>query len=280
MRVVTVLFLFLSLTACSSKLAYNNLDWWVYWYLDDYIELNDEQEEKFDDYLSNWLRWHKQSELERYREQLTTLKQQVKDDQLNYETVYAHMNDIRGHWERVRSEISPELAELSTDLTEQQIVSLFATLEKDNKEEEEERDEFLQQSQEERLEKRMESMIENVEERIGELTNEQTQIIATYNTQFVSTSKEWLEYRRNIQNAARRLFVTKSTNPNFVKDLTYLMQNPDDYRSESYQRASAHNMKVVATLVAEIATTLTAEQKETLVENIDEFITIVSSFQK
>lgn len=280
MRVVTVLFLFLSLTACSSKLAYNNLDWWVYWYLDDYIELNDEQEEKFDDYLSNWLRWHKQSELERYREQLTTLKQQVKDDQLNYETVYAHMNDIRGHWERVRSEISPELAELSTDLTEQQIVSLFATLEKDNKEEEEERDEFLQQSQEERLEKRMESMIENVEERIGELTNEQTQIIATYNTQFVSTSKEWLEYRRNIQNAARRLFVTKSTNPNFVKDLTYLMQNPEDYRSESYQRASAHNMKVVATLVAEIATTLTAEQKETLVENIDEFITIVSSFQK
>ena len=280
MRLVTVLFLFLSLTACSSKLAYNNLDWWVYWYLDDYIELNDEQEERFDDYLSNWLRWHKQSELERYRKQLTTLKQQVKNDQLNYETVYAHMNDIRGHWERVRSEISPELAELSTDLTEQQIVSLFATLEKDNKEEEEERDEFLQQSQEERLEKRMESMIENVEERIGDLTNEQTQIIATYNTQFVSTSNEWLEYRRNIQNAARRLFVTKSTNPDFVKDLTYLMQNPDDYRSESYQRASAHNMKVAATLIAEIATTLSAEQKETLIENIDEFITIVSNFQK
>ena len=280
MRLVTVLFLFLSLTACSSKLAYNNLDWWVYWYLDDYIELNDEQEERFDDYLSNWLRWHKQSELERYRKQLTTLKQQVKNDQLNYETVYAHMNVIRGHWERVRSEISPELAELSTDLTEQQIVSLFATLEKDNKEEEEERDEFLQQSQEERLEKRMESMIENVEERIGDLTNEQTQIIATYNTQFVSTSNEWLEYRRNIQNAARRLFVTKSTNPNFVKDLTYLMQNPDDYRSESYQRASAHNMQVAATLIAEIATTLSAEQKETLIENIDEFITIVSNFQK
>ncbi len=280
MRLVTVLFLFLSLTACSSKLAYNNLDWWVYWYLDDYIELNDEQEERFDDYLSNWLRWHKQSELERYRKQLTTLKQQVKNDQLNYETVYAHMNDIRGHWERVRSEISPELAELSTDLTEQQIVSLFATLEKDNKEEEEERDEFLQQSREERLEKRMESMIENVEERIGDLTNEQTQIIATYNTQFVSTSNEWLEYRRNIQNAARRLFVTKSTNPNFVKDLTYLMQNPDDYRSESYQRASAYNMQVAATLIAEIATTLSAEQKETLIENIDEFITIVSNFQK
>ena len=63
MRLLLVLFSVIFLASCSSKLAYNNLDWWVYWYLDDYIELKGEQEEKFDDYLQNWLRWHKTSEL-------------------------------------------------------------------------------------------------------------------------------------------------------------------------------------------------------------------------
>jgi hypothetical protein len=280
MRVAIVFFLLLSLTSCSSKLAYDNLDWWVYWYLDDYVELNDEQEDKFDDYLNNWLQWHKRSELKRYESQLKTLKQQVLNSELDYDTVYAHINDVRTHWERVRAEISPQLAELAVDLTDQQIVSLFATLEKDNKEEEKERKEFLKQSDKERSEERIERMVDNVEERIGDLSDEQKQIIATYNAQFVSTSDEWLQYRRNIQNAARRLFITKSTNPNFIQDLTYLMQNPDKYRSEDYQQASAHNMKVVATLMVEIASTLSESQRKTLVENIDEFITTVDRFQK
>jgi len=49
MRVLVVFISVMFLASCSSKLAYNNLDWWVYWYMDDYIELKDEQEEKFDE---------------------------------------------------------------------------------------------------------------------------------------------------------------------------------------------------------------------------------------
>ena len=58
------------------------------------------------------------------------------------------------------------------------------------------------------------------------------------------------------------------------------MQNPDKYRSEDYQQASAHNMKVAATMMVEIASTLSESQRKTLVENIDEFITTVDRFQK
>ena len=41
MRSLLVVVFIIFLTSCSSKLAYNNLDWWVYWYLDDYVELNE-----------------------------------------------------------------------------------------------------------------------------------------------------------------------------------------------------------------------------------------------
>lgn len=77
MRIVVAVLLLLSLSSCSSKFAYNNLDWWVYWYLDDYIELNDRQEEQFDDYLNNWLSWHKRSELNRYKAHLERVKKRL-----------------------------------------------------------------------------------------------------------------------------------------------------------------------------------------------------------
>ncbi len=268
------------LSACSSKLAYNNLDWWVYWYLDDYIELNNQQEEQFDSYLQNWLRWHKASELERYRSQLEEVRSQLINDQLDYQTIYKHLNQGKAHWERVRDEISPELAVLAKELSDDQVVSLFAALEKDNKEEEEERLEALAKPEAKRLAERKARIEESIEERIGKLSPAQQQIIATYAEQFVSTSQQWLTYRRDIQNAARRLFIGRTTNINFANELTDLMQHPERYKSETYIQASHHNTKLTATMLAEILTTLSEKQKNTLIDNIDEIIEMVENFQR
>ena len=45
-HIVLTILLLVSVTGCSSKFAYNNLDWLVYWYVDDYIEFSDQQEEQ------------------------------------------------------------------------------------------------------------------------------------------------------------------------------------------------------------------------------------------
>ena len=130
MRSLLVVVFIIFLTSCSSKLAYNNLDWWVYWYMDDYIELKDEQEEKFDAHLQNWLSWHKKSELTRYKAQLEDIKKQIQNDTFNSSIVYNNLELARSHWERVRDEVSPELAAIAKTLDDEQVVTLFAALEK------------------------------------------------------------------------------------------------------------------------------------------------------
>jgi len=275
---ICVLSMILTLTACSSKFAYNNLDWWVYWYLDDYISLTDRQEDIFDKHLNTWLQWHKSSELPRYKQQLLALKTQLNNNTLNTFAINQHFSQAQSHWQRVRDKISPPLARLAKTLTDEQVVTLFAQIEKENKEEQEERNEFLAKSPKERKQERLERLIETVEEQIGDINDDQREIIATYSEQFTSTADYWLAYRKDIQQAARRLFVTRHSNDNFVNDLVALIENPDAYRSEAYILARAQNQTVMATMTSEIATTLDREQKEYFIDNLNDLIDTLDDF--
>ena len=112
------------------------------------------------------------------------------------------------------------------------------------------------------------------------LSDEQKQIVATYASQFIPTGEEWLNYRRDIQNAARKLFVTRKFNKDFETELIALMQNPDTYKSDIYKQSSEHNQAVTATLISEIFTTMSHKQRDTLLKNIDELIETVENFKK
>ena len=279
-RNILVLVLLLALSACTSKLVYNNLDWWVYWYLDDYIELNDAQESLFDNHLNTWLSWHKTSELRRYKAQLELLKQQINTGTLNYNAIAEHVDQGFDHWERVKKVISPTLAEMAQTLSNEQVVSLFAKLEQDAQEERDKRAKYLAKNKEEQREQRIESIADTIESRIGKLTTQQQQIVATYSDQFISTRDYWIAYQQDILNSARRLFVTRNNNDHFVDDLTELLINPEKYRSEEYVQKSAHNRKVMITLMSEIASTLTEKQRKYLIDNIDDLIDDVESFMQ
>ena len=279
-RIFVVLLMVAWLGGCTSKLVYNNLDWWVYWYLDDYIELNDVQEARFDEHLNTWLRWHKTSELRRYKEQLELLKHQIVTDTLNYNAISEHFTTGLGHWERVKLTVSPTLAEMAQTLSSEQVVSLFAKLEQDNQEERQKRADYLAKSIDEQREERIASLTDNIESRIGKLTSEQRQIIATYSEQFISTRDYWIAYQQAILNAARRLFATRNTNEHFVEDLTALLSNPEQYRSDDYLRKSEENKKVMMTLMSEIASTLTEKQRKYVIKKIDNLIDDIDNLMK
>ena len=57
----------LLLAACSSTtFFYNRLDFILPWYVDDFAELNGEQEKYLDELLAPFLHWHRAQELPRY----------------------------------------------------------------------------------------------------------------------------------------------------------------------------------------------------------------------
>lgn len=272
MKKYIVVILFGLLSGCSSKLAYNNIDWLVYWYMDDYVELNNQQEALFDKQLAGWIDWHRSEELPKYIQHLQQIRRDVAQNKLTESTIITHYQRLTAHWDRFRKEISPPLVDIAETLTDEQVIRLFAALEADNKERKERIAKRQALSPQAQLEKRIEGMVEDMEARIGSLTAQQRQIVTEFAPQFTSSSSLWLAYRRELQQQARRLFATRHNRDDFQEKLLALLLDPEQYRSEAFLAAWEHNRTLQARMAAAIAQTLTAKQKEKLLNHIDDLI--------
>ncbi|MDO6568908.1 DUF6279 family lipoprotein [Alteromonas sp. 1_MG-2023] len=270
---------FLVLTGCSSKLAYNNLDWLVYWYMDDYVELNDSQEAIFDVKLEGWIEWHREEQLALYLTQLEQLEQDIKQDKLDKDVIANHLNQANEHVMTLRSKLAPELAELAYRLSDDQVIYLFAAIQKENREEQEELDEYNSMSKNERLDKLIDNFEDDFEENLGDLTDKQKQLIVEAAPHFASTRGNWLEYRVTMQNEARRLFASRANAEVFQQKLTHLLTHPDDYRSDEYLAQRQANREAYLSLANDLSQTMSLKQKTHLLKQLRDIIDDVKSLQ-
>jgi len=260
-----------TLAGCSTKFAYNNIDWLVYWYIDDYIELTSEQESVFDEKLQKWLIWHKREEFPQYINHLDELISDIQQNSLTAQRMGYHQQKAREHWTRLRAHVAPDLVEMSELLTDDQVVYLFAALEEDNKEEAEEYLERVSYSEEKKEKRWLKRSQDSASDWLGRLNQEQKNYIADSFGTFEPTREHWIAYKEDYQASLRTLFATRHTNENFKDDLLVMITQPEKYRSEAFNQASERNTKKSKQYLLDLMQVATEKQKRTLVKNIEKY---------
>lgn len=268
-KIVALLLLPFFLAGCSSTFAYNNLDWLLYWYLDDYVELDKNQKKLFDVKLGGWLEWHRKEELVTYQQQLITLNSRLNEGPLDSKQWLAEFDTALSHWHRLRAETGPELIDFSTKLTDNQINQLFEELEDKNLEREEER---ADSSLEERLDDQIDDTEDQVKSAIGRLSKKQKTLIAEYAPKFKSNYVNWMQYRRAIQAHTKELMLRRYDNPNYRQELSQILFQPETFQSQAYRDTSDYNRRLFAALLADINLTLSAKQSTKLNKKIDDIV--------
>lgn len=162
---------------CSSKFAYNNLDWLLYWYLDDYVELEGEQKNAFDKKLGEWLAWHRTSELKQYRTQLEQLKGQLQTGTIDQQQILQAFETSQRHWVRLRDHLAPQLMPFAVELSDAQVEHLFNYLQEQDQKRIKKRNKKTQQ---ERLVERRKSMQKEFKKWAGKPNRQQLGIIEQY----------------------------------------------------------------------------------------------------
>lgn len=280
MKKIIVIGLVLLLSGCSTKFVYKNLDWLVYWYVDDFVELSDEQERMVDVKLATWLEWHKNTEIPKYVAHLNELSDDIRMQQISLDKMDYHQLKAADHWTRLKARIIPDLVEMAPMLTQEQVDSMFKEIDEMNKEEEEERQELLAKSPEQRKKRSIKRNIKNLERWLGDINSEQESLIENMYGEYHSNGELWLEYRVRYQAELRSLFDEADRGEEFKSKLKNLLMQPEEYRGELLNQRNAENRNTYQAFLLAVDTLATEDQRTHLIDEIAEFIEDFSALAK
>lgn len=252
------------LGGCSNTFVYNQLDWLIPWYLDDYVDLTRDQKRDFKEELRGLLRWHRNEELASYIVILDRIEADLRQP-LAAAQVEGWANQGMAAWERIEERMLPMLFDLGGDLSDEQMAEFVARLERGQRELEEE---YLERSDEEYVADARENLEENLSDFMGRLTDEQSGVIDAAAESLQRFDFAWLEERRQWLVTLAGLLQRE---PGWEDAIVAAMNERDRSHSETYRTIYNHNAVIINQAIAEVLNLRTEKQDARLLGEIEDF---------
>jgi hypothetical protein len=265
---LAVLIISMSASGCTVKLAYNFLDWGLYWELKDYVKFNQDQRLLVKDEISQLIEWHRNAELPKYADQLEKLSIGLQSG-MTVEQLEATYDNLRDSWRRIVIKTLPAAVVIISNLNDQQINDFFEML--IEKEGDDAKD--IERGANAQTVKEREAYVsEKLVDAIGQLNEEQKALIAQWARSIESTKE--LSLAQAIQWRTRMQVVISERNDaqQLEKNLMVLLANPDQLRPASYRSVIEKNKRRVMQLLFDLNETLTNQQRSKLVKKLEGFI--------
>jgi hypothetical protein len=205
-----VVALALLLAACSSlRLAYNNGDTLLYWWLDAYVDFDSGQKAEVKQDIDNLFRWHRKTQLQDYAEVLQHAQQQLKGNPTPADLL-ADYQDVRRRTQVLLTKAAPDIADLALSLKPDQLEQMEKKFAKNNAKF---RRENMHGDANEQNKFRYKKSMEQFELWFGNFSREQEDVIRRASDARPLDNGLWLDERmrrqRNILNLARRIMQEK-----------------------------------------------------------------------
>jgi len=255
-------------SGCTTKIAYNFLDWGMYWKLKDYVKFNPDQRLQVKNEIAQLIDWHRSEELPQYATQLEKLsiglESGITADQL--EVIY---DDLRQSWQRIVIKALPAAINTISSLNDQQISEFFEML----VEKEADDAKAIEDGTRAQTAKKREAYVtKKLVEVIGKLDAEQKALIAQWAQQMHPTKAfslvQAIKWRTKMQLALAQ----RQDKAQLAKDLTALFANPNQLRSARYRDVMEKNKQLVMQLMFDLNQTFTSQQRRKLIKKLNGYI--------
>ncbi len=254
----------LLLSACSSTtFLYNRLDFILPWYLDDYAELDREQEKYLDELLSPFLAWHRSDELPRYLLILAQIETSL-DRHLEPEDVAAIGQEFEAAWYRMEGEALGWLLDLGAELSDEQVQDFLAELQKQQREYEKK---YLKRSDQEFRQDSYDSLLDSMQDYLGRLDKKQRAVLQQASEGLMRSDHTWLEER-----AAwlQRLGVMMQREPGWQQRIRDASAAKYETVSSEYLRIYEHNTGLIFRAIADTLNSRSGKQDRRLRGELDD----------
>lgn len=272
---VLIIMLF-GVVSCTTKMAYNNLDWIASWYIDDYVTLTNDQEDDLDTTIERFLLWHRKTELQNYFIQIKYIKIDLKNG-IKRSNIENYIESLKDFLEVILVKAEPDIIKLAYSLTDKQVAEFLAEFERKNIEKIE-KHQKLTQSQ--RLENRFEKIEERVSSFTGKLNSEQKKLLNNTNKELLPAFEQRIQFRRDWANVVSSAYVirgqvrleSEDKKRSFASVLRQPILQTNSLRSKAYLAILEHNQDVWINMLPKLIVSLDTKQLKHLNAKLDETI--------
>ena len=265
------------ISSCSvAPTIYNNLDWIVYVYLDDYVDLNANQKAFLDARIKKWHTWHRSSELEKYKVDLIALSEQLRKGPLDSDEWQAEIAKAKQHLFRIRDEISPEAIEVVQQLTDDQVAELLVLWEKNDRDEIEV---FNTKAADQELQARENKTREFLEGYVGRLSRSQSEFVRDYATEAEPEFRQDMAYNARLRQSLKTIFSDRQ-GAEFRVRLASLVNDPDRLKPPELVDIRKRNEVRYAELLSKLNSSLNEKQRDRLLNNLTSHIETINDLTR
>lgn len=264
------------MTACSTKIAYNNLDWIASWYIDDYVTLTNTQEKQLDNSVESLLLWHRTSELQNYVVQIKYIKIDLKNG-IKPSTIKQYITSLKQFVDVMLLKAEPEIMQLAYSLSDKQVTEFLSEIEQQNINKIEKHNNSNEQ---ERLTNRFERIEEQVTSFTGAITEPQKVLLSELNQSLLSAFYLRIQFRREWANLIASAYQVRgqanddsdSQRLAFEQALRPALMDSNSIRSEAYLAVFEHNQTVWADFLSQLIASLNTKQLSSVQSKLDDTI--------
>lgn len=262
------------LAACSAvRMGYANGDTFVYWWLNSYVDFEDEQKPWVKSHIDNLFAWHRQTQLDDYAQLLAQIQQRLQA-KLTPTDVQADYTAIKKRAKLVLEKAVPELTDLALSLQPQQIAHLEKKFASNN---ESYRKDFLQGSLEDRQRSRYKKVMKQAEYWFGDFTAKQEAQIRAASDARPLDNDLWMAERLARQQELIRI-LKKIQAERLSKDVVssllreYIERSFDTFTYAEHKTFFDGSRDGMAQMVAVIVNMTTPEQKMHAAKRVQKWI--------
>ena len=265
---LAVLVISVSTSGCTTKLAYDFLDWGLYWELKDYVKFTRDQRLLVKDEISQLIDWHRSEELPQYADQLEKLSKELKSG-ITVEQLEESYNNLRDSWQRIVIKTLPAAVDIISNLNDEQVNDFFEMLiEKEG----DDAKKIEKGTNARTLKKREAYVSKKIVDVIGKLNEDQKSLIAQWALSMKPTKELSLAQAIQWRTRMQTVLAERHNKQQLENNLMVLFANPDQLRSTSYRRVIEKNKRLIMQLLFDLNQTLTNQQRSKLVKKLKSYI--------
>ena len=265
--VIAVLILICAASGCSVKLVYNQLDWLIPWYLSDYLDMNGEQDDFFDERLQRYLAWHRKSQLPEYASLLRSIADDVNDG-LNEQEIQRFQRETERLAGVLMERLAPDVVAVFADASDVQLAQLYKALDKDG---ERYRKRYVKQSLQQQQESQVDDVIDTIERWTGSLNDEQELLVSQWGKQYQPMGDELYQAGLKWRAEFKQTLKGRGEAERYSARLTSLLTTPDFGWSNAFKLTMLENKQSLSQLYFALDKTFSKKQRKHIIDTLREY---------